>query len=484
MKLKKLRKILGCLSLSVTMLMSMPHLVFAAETKAEIAEGQTAKEGAAQEETPAPTEAPAEETEAQTDPSEIPSEVQTDTESNTPEQTEPGTTIPSETQTDSSSEPTSDTQGDTPTEEGNDSDDDKDKDKDKDKDDDLDNTITNPDDKTEQEDHSDANADYTTNIVAGNGVYLERLSGTYGLSFDDEFETVMNEIEADFREWLDRPEEFLAANWQDVLAVYVMRYREANGSTSITMNADSKDKLEKIFFQMNIRSSSSMANKLSAEIDTEKETYALSVDDYAELRKLDSSEVDLLQKYTNSEVKQLCSIVTAATGFVRAQVGEGVSEERIAIVKAACSLVGKVGYFWGGKSYSIGWDSSWGSPVTVTAAGSGSTGTSRGFGLDCSGFVCWSYYNGLDGTDGGIGNHTTTQWNSSEMVDSQNAQPGDMVFYNSPAAGDQNHIGVVIGKNDDGSLVVAHCSSSRNGVVVGEAWSQGFKYVRSPLSLE
>ena len=70
------------------------------------------------------------------------------------------------------------------------------------------------------------------------------------------------------------------------------------------------------------------------------------------------------------------------------------------------------------------------------------------------------------------------------MVDSDKAQPGDLVFYNSPAAGDQNHVGVVIGKNEDGSLAVAHCSSSKNGVVVGEAWSAGFKYVRSPLSLK
>jgi cell wall-associated NlpC family hydrolase len=70
------------------------------------------------------------------------------------------------------------------------------------------------------------------------------------------------------------------------------------------------------------------------------------------------------------------------------------------------------------------------------------------------------------------------------MVDSGEAKAGDLVFYDSPAAGDQNHVGLVIGKNSDGSLLVVHCSSSQNGVVVGEAWSSGFKYVRSPLSLE
>ena len=120
---------------------------------------------------------------------------------------------------------------------------------------------------------------------------------------------------------------------------------------------------------MNIRSSSSIANKLAKEIDLENENCALTVEDYAQLRNLGREETEVLEKYTSEECKQLCAIVTAAKGFVREEVGEGISEERIAIVAAACSLVGKVGYFWGGKSYTIGWDSMWGSPMQVTAAG-------------------------------------------------------------------------------------------------------------------
>ncbi|MCI5994832.1 MAG: NlpC/P60 family protein, partial [Blautia sp.] len=224
--------------------------------------------------------------------------------------------------------------------------------------------------------------------------------------------------------------------------------------------------------------------KLSKEVDLEQEICPLYADDYAELKNLGEEEREILEKYTAGECRKLCAIITAAKGFVRGEVGEDVSEERVAIVAAACSLVGKVGYFWGGKSYAIGWDSMWGDPATVTAGGSKSTGRTRRYGLDCSGFVCWSFYNGLGGTDGGIGNHTTTQWNASEMVESGDARPGDLVFYDSPAAGDQNHVGLVIGKNNDGSLLVAHCSSSKNGVVVGEAWSSGFKYVRSPRSLK
>ena len=64
------------------------------------------------------------------------------------------------------------------------------------------------------------------------------------------------------------------------------------------------------------------------------------------------------------------------------------------------------------------------------------------------------------------------------------AQPGDLVFYRPGSAGDDNHVGIVVGVNDNGSLLVVHCSSGQNGVVTGEAGSSGFQYVRSPLNLE
>lgn len=66
---------------------------------------------------------------------------------------------------------------------------------------------------------------------------------------------------------------------------------------------------------------------------------------------------------------------------------EDLSPERREVVKIACSLVGKVNYFWGGKSRVIGWDSRWGTLQKVWADGSSTTGTWRPFGLDCSGFV-------------------------------------------------------------------------------------------------
>ena len=71
---------------------------------------------------------------------------------------------------------------------------------------------------------------------------------------------------------------------------------------------------------------------------------------------------------------------------------------RKAVVETAVQLVGRVSYFWGGKSLTLGWDDRWGVPTEVTAAGSGSTGTIRPFGLDCSGFVDWTFYNATNGS--------------------------------------------------------------------------------------
>ena len=75
----------------------------------------------------------------------------------------------------------------------------------------------------------------------------------------------------------------------------------------------------------------------------------------------------VLKKYVETDCKLLCAVVTASKGFVRESVGDNVSEDRVDVITAAYSLVGKVGYFWGGKSTVIGEDPSWGSVEKVSA---------------------------------------------------------------------------------------------------------------------
>lgn len=147
---------------------------------------------------------------------------------------------------------------------------------------------------------------------------------------------------------------------------------------------------------------------------------------------------------------------------------------RKAVVETAVQLVGRVSYFWGGKSLTLGWDDRWGVPTEVTAAGSGSTGTVRPFGLDCSGFVDWSFYNATNGSYyPGRGGGAATQHSYCTNISWSDVQPGDLVFYP-----DDSHVGIVGGKDADGNLLIVHCSGGANGVVI--TGSAGFTAVARP----
>ena len=151
-----------------------------------------------------------------------------------------------------------------------------------------------------------------------------------------------------------------------------------------------------------------------------------------------------------------------------------VSETRKAVVRQALTLVGKVNYFWGGKSLVIGWDERWGQPTEVWAAGSPSTGTIRPYGLDCSGFVDWVFYNVSGGSYVlGHGGGVATQHVYCQDIPWEQAQPGDLIFYP-----DDSHAGIVGGWDDAGNLMVIHCASGMNNVVI--TGSSGFATVGRP----
>ena len=321
---------------------------------------------------------------------------------------------------------------------------------------------------------------YTTSMVsnlhAGKEFYLNSLKNTYHLTFSDDFADIMDSIEADYlksEKVKDTSAEgLLARNWQDVLAVYVYEENHA-GNDSYTLDNNAKGDLSRIF---------AMLNPISGK--GKDASYAnYHVNYYIREKQIVKEDRELLKKYTETDCKLLCATVTAAKGFVRQSVGDNVSEERVDVISAAYSLVGKVGYFWGGKSTVIGEDPSWGSVSTVTADGSNSTGTLRAYGLDCSGFVTWAVINGYKdkGMQDSIGDGTSSQWNNAKVVSEADAQPGDLVFQSGPEAGQNNHVGILVGKTDAGDWIAVHCSSSQNGVTVGEAYSASFRYIREPL---
>lgn len=157
---------------------------------------------------------------------------------------------------------------------------------------------------------------------------------------------------------------------------------------------------------------------------------------------------------------QSLTISDATAQEVIDKLPDSLSESRKSVVKKACSLVGKVNYFWGGKSSAIGWDSEWGKMKLVTAEGSRSSGCMRPYGLDCSGFVTWSFINsGFSAS--AIGHGTSTQVSKGTRISLSSAQPGDLAFYN-----DTSHVGIVGGKDASGNVLVIHCSSGANNVVI------------------
>ena len=154
---------------------------------------------------------------------------------------------------------------------------------------------------------------------------------------------------------------------------------------------------------------------------------------------------------------------------------QDLSPERREVVQHALSLVGKVNYFWGGKSLVLGWDNRWGQLREVTSAGSPTTGTYRPFGLDCSGFADWVFYNASGGEYIlGHGGGAAAQHRYCEQIGWGEAQPGDLVFYP-----DDSHIGIVGLRDVTGNLLIIHCASGRNNVVITD--SSGFMLVGRPL---
>lgn len=152
------------------------------------------------------------------------------------------------------------------------------------------------------------------------------------------------------------------------------------------------------------------------------------------------------------------------------------------LISSALSLTGKVNYFWGGKSRTVGWDPKWGQIRKVTSKGDETTGTMRPFGLDCSGFVKWCFIQlgySSSKADKVVGNGTWRQWPKSKAISWNELRPGDFVFQNEYPTKLGNHIGICIGYDENGEPAFVHCAYSLNGVYVTHA-DDIFKYARRP----
>lgn len=154
---------------------------------------------------------------------------------------------------------------------------------------------------------------------------------------------------------------------------------------------------------------------------------------------------------------------------------DDLSMERRMAVTYALALVDKVDYFWGGKSLVLGWDDRWGELTEVTAEGSDSTGTEQPYGLDCSGFVDWAFYNASGGEYViGQGGGAMEQHANCVDIEWDEVQPGDLLFYP-----EDEHVGIAAGRDWLGRLLVVHCASGTGGVAISHR--TGFEIAARPM---
>ena len=281
-----------------------------------------------------------------------------------------------------------------------------------------------------------------------------------------------------------------AADWIEVLAVFAVKVAGANvDATDVaTMDADRIARLKAVFWDM-----TTITHRVeiihhpgSGEGDdgwTEKNLYITVTAKTAEEMKTEyhfnRNQIAALDELLEQRdlLRELIEDVYSVSGDTAAllrDLPEGLSTEREAVVRTACSLVGKVNYFWGGKSLVIGWDARWGELRQVTAAGSSTTGTYRPYGLDCSGFVDWVFYNATGGDYIiGHGGGAMMQHTYCTPILWEDAQPGDLVFYP-----EDNHVGMVGGWDEDGNILIIHCASGYNNVVI--TGKDGFTSVGRP----
>lgn len=277
-------------------------------------------------------------------------------------------------------------------------------------------------------------------------------------------------------------------DWADVLAVFAVKTSGIDqGMDVATLDADRVDRLEDVFWDMTSLSSEDKAIEHPAEGDNAAWTETVL---HITITAKTADEMRSVYAFTEEQNEALdalledpaalaslagsLSITDADAREVLSALPDDLSPERRAVVETALTLYGKVNYFWGGKSLTIGWDSRWGTLQKVTAAGSSTTGTYRPYGMDCSGFVDWVFYNMTGGEYIiGHGGGAHAQHTYCTPISWEEAIPGDLVFYP-----DDEHVGIVCGRDESGGLQIIHCASGANNVVITGV--SGFTSVARP----
>ena len=324
----------------------------------------------------------------------------------------------------------------------------------------------------------------------GTEIKIPDAVATLNGEFTDEIYRIMEEHPYDELDMQEGMETAMLQNWRNVLAVYAVKVStdEEHGLDVMTMDEEKLQLLREIFFD---------ANKLKYELTTRTvdgkriTTLHISVQTKDAMRMADEygftdQQREMLEELLKPDYDDIflslignyqpggMPIGPVDISDIQGTLPDDLDPLRESIVLTAYQLLGKVTYFWGGKSLVLGWDSRWGTPTTVTAPGSGSTGKVLPFGLDCSGFVDWTFYNATSGAYlPGRGGGAASQHGYCTNISWSDALPGDLVFY-----ADDSHVGIVCGYDSVGNILVIHCSGGQNGVVV--TGREGFAVAARP----
>ena len=324
----------------------------------------------------------------------------------------------------------------------------------------------------------------------GTEIKIPDAVATLNGEFTDEIYRIMEDHPYDELDMQEGMEAAMLQNWRNVLAVYAVKVStdEEHGLDVMTMDEEKLQLLREIFFD---------ANKLKYELTTRTvdgkriTTLHISVQTKDAMRMADEygftdQQREMLEELLKPDYDDIflslignyqpggTPIGPVDISDIQGTLPDDLDPLRESIVLTAYQLLGKVTYFWGGKSLVLGWDSRWGTPTTVTAPGSGSTGKVLPFGLDCSGFVDWTFYNATSGAYlPGRGGGAASQHGYCTNISWSDALPGDLVFY-----ADDSHVGIVCGYDSVGNILVIHCSGGQNGVVV--TGREGFSVVARP----
>lgn len=272
-------------------------------------------------------------------------------------------------------------------------------------------------------------------------------------------------------------------DWHSILAVFACKISQGSEAMELSsLNEDQAGLLEQVFWDMvllsprleRIEGENYSEESLSLSAGTRSPEEMASVYNFTGAQKKALSALLAHPEITDRWLCDLTSQTPEAAALLSALPGD-LSPERRAVVEVACSLVGKVNYFWGGKSRVLGWDSRWGGVRKVTASGSVSSGLYRPYGLDCSGFVDWVFFNASAGqyliSQGG---GARAQHKACQDISWEDALPGDLAFYP-----EDEHIGIVGGWDSQGNPLVIHCTSGANNVVITTA--SDFPVLARPL---